>query len=99
MNDLKIDVKKYANTHTYCEHVCGYASGSLFYFPRLKAVYHTSGYLIAENIANMLAFSEFCNAFELGSEISVNPLYRPALIEDLLKQQKETKENHARRNT
>lgn len=99
MNDLKIDVKKYANTHAYCEHICVYASGSLFYFPRLKAVYHTSGYLIAENIANMLAFSEFCNAFELGSEISVNPLYWPTLIEDLLKQQKETKENHARRNT
>ncbi len=92
MNDLKIDVKKYANTHTYCEHICGYAPGSLFYFPRLKAVYHTSGYLIgyliAENIANPIAFSEFCNAFELVSEIAV-----------LLKQQKETKENHARRNT
>lgn len=51
--------------------------------------YHSSGYLITENIANMFAFSEFCNAFELGSEISVNPLYRPTLIEDLLKQQKE----------
>lgn len=72
MNAFKIDVKKYAATHAHCEHICGYASGSLFYFPRLKAVYHTSGYLIAENIANRYAFSEFCNAFELGSEVYAN---------------------------
>ena len=75
MNDPKIDVEKYANTHTYYEHICGYAPGSIFYFPQLKAVYHTSGYLIAENKANMFAFSEFCKAFELGAEIYVNPLY------------------------
>ena len=72
MNELKMDIKKYAATHTYCEHICGCASGSLFYFPRLKAVYHSSGYLIAENVANRVAFSEFCNAFELGSEVYAN---------------------------
>lgn len=72
MNALKIDVKKYANTHTYCEHICGYASGSLFYFPSLKAVYHSSGYLIVENICTKYDFSEFCNAFELGSEVYAN---------------------------
>lgn len=33
MNELKMDVKKYTATHTYCEHICGCASGSLFYFP------------------------------------------------------------------
>ena len=49
MNELKMDIKKYAATHAYCEHICGCASGSLFYFPRLKAVYHTSGYLIANH--------------------------------------------------
>lgn len=76
MNEPKIDVEKYANTHTCYEHICGYAPGSIFYFPQLKAVYHTSGYLIAENIANMFAFSEFCKAFELGAEIYVNPLYQ-----------------------
>ena len=72
MNELKMDIKKYAATHTYCEHICRCASGSLLYFPRLKAVYHTSGYLIAENIANRFAFSEFCNAFELGAEVYAN---------------------------
>lgn len=72
MNKLKIDVRKYASTHKYCEHTCGYASGSLFYFPCLKAVYHSSGYLIIENICNALQFSEFCNAFELGGEVYCN---------------------------
>ena len=60
MSPLKIDVKKFANT------------GSLFYFPSLKAVYHSAGYLIIENICNAFQFSEFCNAFELGSEVYAN---------------------------
>lgn len=25
MTELKMDVKKYAATHTYCEHICGCA--------------------------------------------------------------------------
>lgn len=82
MNLNKIDVKKYAATHTHCEHICGYASGSLLYFPRLKAVYHSSGYLIVENICNAFQFSEFCNAFELGSEVYANH-FRAGKISDL----------------
>lgn len=31
MNKPKIDVQKYANTHTYYEHICGYAPGSIFF--------------------------------------------------------------------
>lgn len=72
MNELKIDVRKFGSKHTYYKHICGYASGSLYYFPILKAVYHSSGYLVVENICTAFQFSEFCNAFELGSEIYAN---------------------------
>ena len=32
MNEPKIDVEKYANTHAYYEHVCIYAPDPLFTF-------------------------------------------------------------------
>ena len=72
MAPLKIDIKNFTKTHKHYEHICGYASGALFYFPCLKAVYHSAGYLITENICNAFQFSEFCNAFEIGSEVYAN---------------------------
>lgn len=69
MNELKIDVKRYGRTHVYHRHQCGSASGALYFFPSLKAVYHSSGYLLTEGLSDAFQFAKFCNAFEIGSEV------------------------------
>ena len=67
MNDLKIDLEKFKKQYVYEEHQTN--CGNLIWCCKLNAVYHSTGFLLVENIKNRLQFVEFCNAFDIGSEV------------------------------
>lgn len=71
MNDLRIDIAKFKKQHVYEAHWCRFGENDrLIWCCKLNAIYHEpTGYLLCQNIKNRLQFVEFCNAFDIGSEV------------------------------
>lgn len=71
MNDLRIDIAKFKKQYCYEAHWCRFGENDrLIWCCKLNAIYHEpTGYLLCQNIKNRLQFVEFCNAFDIGSEV------------------------------
>lgn len=71
MNDLRIDIAKFKKLYICEKHQYRFGENdTLVWCCKLNAVYHyPTGYLLCQNIKNRLQFVEFCNAFDIGSEV------------------------------